>query len=152
MYAFAFLEFIHGRMEHEAHLKTGASLCEQIHRVYRYLYARELAFHNRFSGDCVACQRRKRRTRANARADRFRTPLSVPRPGVMYIFFVSARKNRQQSAAFARLLRAPRSRACGRTDICVRTTQACAGFLFLFLHRERERERSQYYFCVCVNS
>lgn len=31
-----------------AHLETGASLCGQIHGIYRYLYVRELAFHNRF--------------------------------------------------------------------------------------------------------
>lgn len=32
----------------ETYLETGASLCEKIHGVYRYLYARELAFHNQF--------------------------------------------------------------------------------------------------------
>lgn len=31
-----------------SHLETGAPLCEKIHGVYRYLYARELAFHNQF--------------------------------------------------------------------------------------------------------
>jgi len=57
------LQFIHGTLQQEApaHLETGASLCGQIHRIYRCLYVharerereRELALHNRFSAECI---------------------------------------------------------------------------------------------------
>ena len=58
-----------------AHLETGASLCGQIHGVYRYLYVRGLAFHNQFS---------KVTSTTTAWASRFCTLLSAPGPEVTF--------------------------------------------------------------------
>lgn len=60
------------------HLETGASLCGQIHGVYRYLYARGVAFHNQFP------EATSTTTAWASRADRFRTLLSVSSPEVTF--------------------------------------------------------------------
>jgi len=56
--------------------ETGASLCGQIHGVYRYLYVRGLAFHNQFS---------KVTSTTTAWASRFCTLLSAPGSEVTFL-------------------------------------------------------------------